>query len=65
MIFRFSLIIIHLCITCFDEEGKLFTLLYDKHDDFDFPMVNFPYLGSNISESLHMVFLFHRPCSQI
>ena len=35
----------------FDEEGKLFTRLYDKRDDFDFPIVNFPYLCSNIPES--------------
>ena len=31
--------------------GKLFTQLYDKRDDFNFPIVNFPYLGSNIPES--------------
>ena len=43
----------------FDEDGKLFTRLYDKRDDFDFPIVNFTYLNSNIPESLHMVFLFH------
>ena len=35
----------------FDEDGKLFTRLYDKRDDFDFPIVNFPYLSSNIPES--------------
>ena len=35
----------------FDEDGKLFRRLYDKHYGFDFPIVNFPYLGSNISES--------------
>ena len=28
-----------------------FTRLYDKRDDFDFPVVNFPYLSSNIPES--------------
>ena len=27
-----------------------FTRLYDKHDDFDFPIVNVPYLSSNIPE---------------
>ena len=26
----------------FDEDGKLFTRLYDKRDDFDFPIVNCP-----------------------
>ena len=35
----------------FDEDGKLFTQLYDKRDDFDFPIVNCPYLSSNIPES--------------
>ena len=34
----------------FDEEGKL-GRLYDKYDDFDFHIVNFPYLSSNIPES--------------
>ena len=32
-----------------DSEGKLSTRLYDKHDDFDFHIVNFPFLSSNIS----------------
>ena len=32
---------------------------YDKCDDFEFLIVNFPYLSSNIPESLHMVFLSH------
>ena len=31
-----------------DSGGKLSTRLYDKHDDFDFHIVNFPYLSSNI-----------------
>ena len=31
-----------------DSEGKLSTRLYDKHDDFDFHILNFPYLSSNI-----------------
>ena len=35
----------------FDEDGKLFTRLYHKRDDFDFPIVNFPYLRCNIPES--------------
>ena len=35
----------------FDEDGKLFKRLYDKHGDFDFHIVNFPYLSSNIPES--------------
>ena len=28
--------------------GKLTTRLYDKRDDFNFPIVNFPFLSSNI-----------------
>ena len=35
----------------FDEDGTRFTRLYDKRDDFDFPIVNFPFLSSNNPES--------------
>ena len=31
-----------------DNGGKLSTRLYDKHDDFEFHIVNFPFLSSNI-----------------
>ena len=31
-----------------DNRGKLSTRLYDKRDDFDFDIVTFPYLSSNI-----------------
>ena len=31
-----------------DSGGKLSTRVYDKHDDFDFHIVNFPFLSSNI-----------------
>ena len=34
-----------------NDEGKLSTSLYDKRDDFNFSIVNFPYLSSNIPES--------------
>ena len=30
------------------DNGKLTTRLYDKQDDFNFPIVNFPFLSSNI-----------------
>ena len=30
------------------DSGKLTTRLYDKRDDFNFPIVNFPFLSSNI-----------------
>ena len=35
----------------FDKQGKLSTKIYDKRDDFNFPIVNFPYLSSNIPSS--------------
>ena len=31
-----------------DREGRLKTKLYDKRDDFNFPVVNFPVICSNI-----------------
>ena len=31
-----------------EKDGKLFIKLYDKCDDFDFHIVNFPFLSSNI-----------------
>ena len=31
-----------------DSGGKISTRLYDKRDDFDFHIVNFPFLSSNI-----------------
>ena len=34
-----------------DSGGKLSTMLYDKRDDFDFRIVNFPFLSSNIPSS--------------
>ena len=30
------------------DNGKLVTRLYDKRDDFNFPIVNFPFLSKNI-----------------
>ena len=42
-----------------DSGGKLSTRLYDKRDDFDFHIVNFPYLSSNIPSGLLMVCTFH------
>ena len=32
-----------------DSEGRLVTILYDKRDDFNFPIVNFPFIFSNIA----------------
>jgi hypothetical protein len=31
-----------------DSEGRLRTKLYDKTDDFNFPIVNVPFICSNI-----------------
>ena len=36
---------LHLAI---DSEGRLRTKLYDKRDDFNFPIVNFPFICRNI-----------------
>ena len=38
------------CLDCYlgIDNGKLVTKLYDKRDDFNFPIVNFPFLSSNI-----------------
>ena len=35
----------------FDIQGKLNLKLYDKRGDFNFPIVNFPFLSSNIPAS--------------
>ena len=35
----------------FDIQGKLDLKFYDKRDDFNFPIVNFPFLSSNIPTS--------------
>ena len=41
-------------------DGKLCTKLYDKRDDFDFHIVNFPFLSSNIPSSLsYGVYISH------
>jgi hypothetical protein len=35
-----------------DSEGRLKTKIYDKRDDFNFPIVNFPFICSNIPAAL-------------
>ena len=35
------------CYLCTDN-GKLVTRLYDKRDDYNFPIANFPFLSINI-----------------
>ena len=32
----------------YDNQGKLHPRLYDKYDDFDYMIVNFPHLSSNV-----------------
>jgi hypothetical protein len=42
-----------------DSEGWLRTQLYDKRDDFNFPIVNFPFICSNIpAASAYGVYIF-------
>ena len=44
-----------------DSAGKLSTKLYDKGDDFDIQMVNFPFLSSNIPSGFsYGVYTYHR-----
>ena len=46
------LILAHIIIASYnDNEGRLKTNLYDRHDDFTFPVVNFPFIS--------MEFTFH------
>ena len=42
-----------------DVDGRLHTKIYDKRDDFNFPIINFPFLSSNIPSALRMVFTYH------
>jgi hypothetical protein len=51
-----------------DSNGRLTSLLYDKRDDFDFSIVNFPFLCSNIPLShaygvyISQLILYARAC---
>ena len=46
--------------------GKLSTRLYDKRDDFDFHIVNFPFLSSNIPSSpSHGVYISQQHAAHI
>ena len=40
-----------------DNERRLRTKPYDKRDDFNFTIVNFPFICSNIPEQLHMEYI--------
>ena len=54
----------------YDQRGQLTTRLYDKRDDFDFPIVNFPFLDSNIPASptygiyMSQLIRYFRACSK-
>ena len=48
------------------DNGKLTTRLYDRRDDFNFPIVNFPFLSSNISSApayVSQLIRYARACS--
>jgi hypothetical protein len=53
-----------------EPDGKLVTQLYDKRDDFAFPIVNFPFLCSNIPSSpaygvyISQLIRYARSCSK-
>jgi len=53
-----------------DNGGRLKTILYDKCDDFTFPIVNFPFISSNIPASsaygvnISQVMRYSRACAQ-
>ena len=40
-----------------DSEGRLRTKLYDKRDDFKFPIVNFPFICSNIPAAYIYIYI--------
>ena len=60
-----SFLDIHLQI---DSEGRLRTKLYDKKDHFNFPIVNFPFICSNIPAApaygvyISQLIRYSRPC---
>ena len=53
----------------FDHQGNLHTRLYDKLDDFNFTIINFPHLSSNIPSSpaygiyISQLISYSRACS--
>ena len=52
-----------------DQNGQMYTKLYDKRDDFNFPIVNFPFMDSNIPASpaygvyISQLIRYSRACS--
>ena len=49
-----SFLDLHLSIS----DGFVKTKIYDKRDDFDFDIVNFPFLDGDVPRSASMVFIF-------
>ena len=53
-----------------DSRGKLTTKLYDKRDSFNFPIVNFPFMSSNIPSApaygvyISQLIRYSRACDQ-
>jgi hypothetical protein len=43
-----------------DNEGPIRSKLYDKRDDFNFPIVNFPFICSNIQDHMEYMFGYSR-----
>ena len=39
--------------------GSVSSEIYDIQDDFNFEIVNFPFLDGNVPHPLHMVYIFH------
>ena len=48
IIFKLFIMILYNLYSIIDSEGWLRTKLYDKRDDFNFPIVNFPFICSYI-----------------
>ena len=46
-----------------DQKGKLVSKIYDKRDDFNFPVVNFPYLRDNVNTDASPAYGFCVPHS--
>ena len=58
IIFKLFIMILYNLYSIIDSEGWLRTKLYDKRDDFNFPIVNFPFICSYIpAEHLHMEYI--------
>ena len=49
-------VIIYISSIQIDNGGRLKTKLYNKHDNFTFPIVNFSFISSNIPASPEFIF---------